>query len=58
MYLLVFLLCVHMEHLSEHSCEVYELLTPKEYIQLNKDELKKYAKNNNKHVSLFTIREW
>lgn len=58
MYILVFLLCIHMQHLSENKCEVYELLTPKEDVQANKQALKEYVKHNFMHVSMFAIMEY
>lgn len=56
MYILVFLLCINSQHLLNiNNCEIYELVTPKEDIQINKENIMKYAKRNYKQASMFTI---
>lgn len=58
MYYLVFLLCIKAATLDNMSCEIMQVLTTKDHIQINKEQLTRYAVNNGKTISMFTIKEY
>lgn len=56
MITLTFLLCIKMQWLSEHSCYVYDMYTPKESVLETKQAVREFAKYNYMTVAMFVIR--